>query len=132
MTIPSGNRTEILKTVYHNTHADISAGISTLTTTATSIFTIISLLYTNTHATNEAEFNLFWSQSGSAVSPSTGSDATNLYLILTQVVPPRRTFILNDKIVLPQHAGTLKFQTETAVGPADIILSYLVQDWSSE
>lgn len=130
MAIPSGTGTEVLKTTSHNTTTDIANSPATLVTTiATKIITIVSLSVVNKNASTELEFNVYWTQSGAAVSPSTGSDLENLYLIYNQVLPAKGTYIFNDRIVLPQHAGTLKISTEAAISSTDIMFSYIVQDF---
>ena len=129
MAIPSGTGTEVLKTTSHNTTSDIANYPATLVATvATKIITIVSLSVTNKHASTELEFNVYWTQTGAAVSPSTGSG--NLYLLYNRPVPAKKTFIFNDKIVLPQHAGTLIINTELAIASTDIMFSYIVQDFA--
>ena len=129
MAYPSGSGSEILKTTFHNTTSNIADTPATLVATTTDkIFTILSLVVTNKHAATALECNLFWTQSGSAVSPSSGSG--NLYLFYTHAVDAEETFVFNDKVVLPQQAGTLYISTEAAIANTDVIFSYIQQDWT--
>ena len=122
MAIPSGSGTEVLKTVALGGVTDMGSGSgkALITTTTTAIDTIISIVFTNIHASTDNDFTLYWD-------PASGN---NLYILNRQICPAKGTFIFNDKIVLPSAAGVLYATAQANVSSQSILCSYIHQDWS--
>ena len=122
MAIPSGSGTEVLKTVALGGVTDMGSGSgkALITTTTTAIDTIISIVFTNIHATSVNDFTLYWD-------PASGN---NVYILNRQICPAAGTYIFNDKIVLPSVAGVLYATAQANVSSQSILCSYIHQDWS--
>ena len=122
MAIPSGGGTEVLKTVALGGVTDMGSGSgkTLITTTTTAIDTIISIVFTNIHASTDNDFTLYWD-------PASGN---NVYILNRQICPAAGTYIFNDKIVLPSVAGVLYATAQANVSSQSILCSYIHQDWT--
>lgn len=86
--------------------------------------TILSIIICNTHATQDATFDMYYY----GVGTEDGSTSTgNFRLYNEQSLPAESTFIHDSKIIINANEE-LKFkQTGTAANPVHVITSYLDQ-----
>ena len=117
MAIPSGSGTEILKV---NRYQAISAETLVFQGVANHIYTILSMIIINTDGANLREFylNLY---------DGTGSSAGLHRIIYAQPVPAGGHYVWNDKFVI---SGSYNMRLTSANGDADIMISYIDQDFS--
>ena len=136
MAIPTGSGTEVLK----NTSilgfsgsgngpwsvrwdgVTLDAENSTFAVPTNHIITVLNFSFCNTHETNTYPFSLIVRTQGSA---------TDKFILHTVSVGSLETFVWNEKIVL-NSGDKLLFDDPTADGgdDADIMISYIDQDWS--
>ena len=118
MAIPSGSGTEVLKrgtfTVTDTTDTKLIDGV------ANHVYTVLSIVITNTHASNAEVFGLF-------LDPSAGGTDYEIISLLT-ALDAKATFIFNDRLVL---TGTDELNFKSAgTCDIDIVISYIDQDWT--
>ena len=116
MAIPSGSGTEVLKV---NRYQTISSETLVFQGVADHIYTILSVIFCNTDGSNSREFYL-------TLYDSTGTSNSHR-IILAQPVPPAGTFVFDDKFVI---SGAYNMRVISANGDADVMVSYIDQDWS--
>ena len=112
MAIPSGGGTEVLKRATVDGLANSYNKI--LDGEADHIYTILSMIV---FAHSACSFEI-------TLNPSAG---TRIWLMSAIAIPQNETFIMNDKIVL---TGTDEIEIKTTTGAADVVLSYIDQEWS--
>ena len=136
MAIPSGSGTEVLKNASIigfsgssndpwavNWGAEVTSQNDTHAVPTNHIITVLNFTICNTHATNRCLFNLMVKLNG-------GSSFK--YLLSSQSVPPGETFVWNEKIVLhPTDRLMFDDPTSDTGDDADIMISYIDQDWTT-
>ena len=117
MAIPSGSGTEVLKV---NRYQTISTETLVFQGVADHIYTILSIIIVNTDGANSREFYL-------SLYYGTGTSNTHR-IIYAQPVPASGVFVWNDKFVI---SGSYNMRLTSGNGDADIMVSYIDQDFSS-
>ena len=116
MAIPSGSGTEVLKV---NRYQTISSETLVFQGVAYHIYTILSMIIINTDGANTREFYL---------SSYDGTGTSNEHrIIYAQPVPAGGHYVWNDKFVI---SGSYNMRLTSANGDADIMISYIDQDFS--
>ena len=116
MAIPSGSGTEVLK---FNHYQAVASETLIFQGVANHIYTILSLIVTNTDGSNNRELYLkLYDASGTS---------NEHQIIQGSVIPASGTYVFNDKFVI---SGAYNLRVTTASGDSDVILSYIDQDWT--
>ena len=116
MAIPSGSGTEVLKV---NRYQGISTETLVFQGVADHIYTILSIIINQGDGASSRELYL-------RLYDSTGT-STEHYIIKALPVPAGQTFVWNDKFVI---SGSYNMRLLSASGDADIMISYIDQDWT--
>lgn len=120
MAIPSGSGTEVLKnSVVYNQGAG-AVDLIDLTVSGIWTATIISIIVTNSHATEDGFFDLH------IVSTSPAGD---IKLVEKQSSTRLSTFVFNERVVIAD-GQKLAFERNGSLGGYDVITSYILQDWT--
>ena len=117
MAIPSGSGTEVLKT--HRVSAMSSTYVDLIPSpTANHIYTILSIIFHNTHASNDEVLYM-------RITDADGSSNPH-FIIENQALNAYATFVWNDKIVV---SGDIHLQGATGnSADVDVTVSYIDQD----
>ena len=136
MAIPSGSGSEVLKNASIlafsgssndpwavNWGAETTSQNETHAVPTNHIITVLSFSFCNTHATNGYMFNLMVKLNGGS---------SYKFILNSQLVAAKETFVWNDKIVL-HPADRLLFDDPSTDGgdDADIVISYIDQNWEN-
>jgi len=117
MAIPSGSGTEVLKV---NRYQAISSETIVFQGLANHIYTILSMIIVNTDGANTREIYLTLYD---------GTTGDNLHrIIFAFPVSAAGTYVFNDKFVI---SGSYNMRLSSASGDADIMISYIDQDWTT-
>lgn len=121
MPIPSGTGTEVLKNSLVMGQGGTEVDLIDLTVSGIWTATIISVVVTNDHGSEDGFFDLH------IVSPS--SPAGSVKLVVAQSATRNETFVFNDRVVLTD-GQKLAFLRNGSQGSWDITTSYILQDWT--
>jgi hypothetical protein len=119
MAIPSGSGTEVLKK-FKWEELDNSPEVAIITGVANHIYTVVSMIFTNSRA-----------GTGNLHVKITDSSAANPnFIIKNQPIPADGTFVWNDKFSI---VGTdrLYCYMGSASDDVDVYVTYIDQDWTS-
>ena len=116
MAIPSGSGTEVLKV---NRYQAIQSETLIFQGVADHIYTILSIIATNTDGSNSREFYL-------KLFDGTGTSNPH-FITMAEPVPAGKTYVWNDKFVI---SGAYNMRLTSANGDADVMVSYIDQDWT--
>ena len=116
MAIPSGSGTEVLKV---NRYQNISTETIVFQGVADHIYTILSIIVCNTDGAANREIYL-------KICDGSGT-ANDHHIVMASIIPASGTYVWNDKFVV---SGAYNIRATQANGSADIIVSYIDQDWS--
>jgi len=118
--IPTGSGSEVLKNsvVYNQGAGEVD--LIDLTVSGIWIATILTIVVTNSHPTENGFFDIH------IVSTSPAGD---IKLVEKQASSALSTFIFNDRVVIAD-GQKLAFERNGSNGGYDIITSYILQDWT--